>query len=69
MKNMEVFIYLVEIEIESYFDKNTDMHQIKQVVKFLIKNSNAESSAGEEGQIYLEKDFNETSTTALNFGN
>lgn len=69
LKNMEVFLYLVEIEIESYFDKNTDMHQIEQVVKFLIKNSNVDIISFDDVKRYLEKDFNETSTTALNFGN
>ncbi|HKL41216.1 MAG TPA: RelA/SpoT domain-containing protein [Clostridia bacterium] len=68
-ENLEVLLYLIEIEIESYFDKNTDMHQIKQVVRFLIKNSNADIIPIEDVHRYLEKDFNETATTSLHFGN
>lgn len=69
MKNLEVLLYLIEIEIESYFDKNTDMHQIRQVVRFLIKNSNADIIPIEDVHRYLEKDFNETATTSLHFSN
>jgi len=68
-QNMEVLLYLIEIEIESYFDKNTDMLQIQQVVRFLIKNSNEDIIPFDDIHRYLEKDFNNTTTTALHFGN
>lgn len=55
-KNSEVLLYLIEIEIEACFDKEADIYQIQQIIRYLIRNSNDDIIVFDDVYRFLNKD-------------
>jgi ppGpp synthetase/RelA/SpoT-type nucleotidyltranferase len=54
--NSKVLLYLIGIEIEGCFDKNTEFHQLRQVVRYFIKNSSDDIIVLDDIYRFLNKD-------------
>jgi len=54
--NSKTLLYLIEVEIEACFDKNSDINQIQQIVKYLIKNSKGDVVSHKDVYRFLNKD-------------
>jgi len=54
--NSETLLYLIEVEIEASFDKKSDIKQLQQIIKYLIKNSKGDVISHEDVYRFLNKD-------------